>query len=94
MEKKEIQIKARDEDLKGVYANLMIVSHTKEEFCLDFINSFNPSILVVRVLTSPAHLKRMIEALKENMEKYEEKFGKVEPANEKEVENSIGFRPK
>lgn len=89
---KEIQIKARDEDLKGVYANLMIVSHTKEEFCLDFINAFNPPILVVRILTSPAHLKRMIAALKENMEKYEEKFGKVEPA--KEIETPIGFRPK
>lgn len=92
MEKKEIQIKAKDEDLKGVYANLMIVSHTKEEFCLDFINAFNPPILVARILTSPAHLKRMIEALKENMGKYEEKFGKVEPA--KETETPIGFRPK
>ena len=91
MEKREIQIKAKDEDLKGVYANLMIVSHTREEFCLDFINAFNPPILVARILTSPAHLKRMIDALKENMEKYEEKYGKVEPA--KEIEKPIGFKP-
>jgi hypothetical protein len=91
MEKREIKIKAKDEDLKGVYANLMIVSHTREEFCLDFINAFNPPILVSRVLTSPAHLKRMINALSENMRIYEEKFGKVEPA--KEVEIPIGFRP-
>lgn len=95
MEKKEVQIKAKDEDLKGVYANLMVVTHTREEFCLDFIlHGFNPPVLVARVVTSPAHLKRMIDALKGNMEKYEEKFGKVEPANEKEVETSIGFRPK
>ncbi|MBC7074270.1 DUF3467 domain-containing protein [Candidatus Parcubacteria bacterium] len=91
MEQREIQIKVRDEDLKGVYANLMIVSHTREEFCLDFINAFNPPILVARILTSPAHLKRMISALTENMAKYEEKFGKVEPA--KELENPVGFRP-
>ena len=90
-EQKQIQIKAKDEDLKGVYSNLMIVSHTKEEFCLDFINTFNPPILTSRVLMSPAHLKRMIKALEENMKKYEEQFGEVEAA--KEPETPLGFQP-
>jgi len=90
-EEKQIQIKAKDEDLKGVYSNLMIVSHTKEEFCLDFVNSFNPPTLTSRVLTSPGHLKRMIKALEMNMKKYEEQFGEVEVA--KEPETSLGFRP-
>lgn len=80
MEQKQIQIKAKDDDLKGVYSNLMIVSHTKEEFCLDFINTFNPPILTARILTNPGHLKRMIKALEENMKKYEEKFGEIEIA--------------
>jgi len=90
-EQKQIQIKAKDEDLKGVYSNLMIVSHTKEEFCLDFVNTFNPPILTSRVLMSPAHLKRMIKALEENMKKYEEQFGKIEAA--KELEVPLGFQP-
>lgn len=90
-EEKQIQIKAKDEDLKGVYSNLMIVSHTKEEFCLDFINTFNPPTLTSRVLMSPGHLKRMIKALEENMKKYEEQFGKVEAA--KESEAPLGFQP-
>jgi len=90
-EQKQIQIKAKDEDLKGVYSNLMIVSHTKEEFCLDFVNTFNPPILTSRVLMSPAHLKRMIKALEENMKKYEEQFGEVEAA--KEPETPLGFQP-
>ena len=91
-EPKEIQIKARDEDLKGVYSNLMIVSHTKEEFCLDFINTFNPPTLTARVLMSPGHLKRMIKALQENMKKYEDQFGEVEVA--KEPESPLGFQSK
>ncbi len=91
MEERQIQIKAKDEDLKGVYSNLMIVSHTKEEFCLDFVNTFNPPILVGRILTSPAHLKRMIQALTENMKKYEEKFGQVEAAEE--LKAPLGFQP-
>jgi len=90
-ERAPIQIKARDEDLKGVYSNLMIITHTKEEFCLDFVNTFNPPILVSRVLMSPAHVKRMIRALEENMKKYEERFGAVEAA--KEPEAPLGFQP-
>ena len=90
-EQKQIQIKAKDEDLKGVYSNLTIVSHTKEEFCLDFINTFNPPTLTSRVLMSPGHLKRMIKALGENMKKYEERFGEVEAA--KEPEAPLGFQP-
>jgi len=92
MEKREIQIKAKDEDLKGVYTNAMVVSHTKEEFCLDFLlTNFNPPILVSRIITSPAHLKRIITALSENLKKYEEQFGKVEPSKETEI--PLGFKP-
>jgi hypothetical protein len=90
MEKKEIQIKVREEDLKGFYSNLMQVSHTKEEFCLDFFNLFPPQgVLVSRIIVSPSHLKRIIMALEDNLKKYEEKFGKVEVA--KEPERIIGF---
>jgi len=93
IEKREIQIKARDEDLKGFYSNLMQIFHTKEEFCLDFFNVFPPQgILISRIIVSPSHLKRMIMALEENLRKYEEKFGKIEVA--KEPEKIIGFQPK
>jgi hypothetical protein len=93
MEKKEIQIKAKDEDLKGFYSNLMQVSHTREEFCLDFFNLFPPQgILISRIIVSPSHLKRMIMALEDNLKKYEEKFGKVEVV--KEPERIIGFGQK
>lgn len=92
-EQKEIKIKARDEDLKGFYSNLMQVSHTKEEFCLDFFNVFPPQgVLAARVIMSPAHLKRMIKALEDNLKKYEEKYGKVEESEE--VTGTIGFQPK
>jgi len=92
MEKKQIKIKIRDEELKGVYSNLMQVSHTREEFCLDFFNVFPPQgILVARVLMNPAHLKRMIIALQENLKKYEEKFGEIEATERPETE--IGFQP-
>ena len=94
MEEKQIQIKIGDSELKGVYANLMRVTHTKEEFVLDFANVVSPTeggIVTTRVITSPGHLKRIIKALEENLKKYEEKFGEIEVA--KEPEAKLGFQP-
>jgi len=92
MEEKQVQISVQDNDLRGVYSNAMQIVHTKEEFCLDFFNIFPPKpILVSRILMSPAHLKRMIKALSENIEKYESQHGLVEAA--KEPETNLGFKP-
>ena len=91
MEEKEIKRKILiPEGLKSVYSNTMIVTHTKEEFCLDFIlNAPGRSELVARIFTSPGHLKRIIGALNINMRKYEEKYNKeVKPAEE----STVGFK--
>ena len=80
-QKKQIQIKASDEKLAGQYANMMQVSHTKEEFALDFVSLFPPSgQLVSRILVSPAHAKRIIAALEDNIKKYEAQFDKINAA--------------
>jgi len=90
-EPREIKIKIKDEELKGAYSNLMQVSHTKEEFVLDFfLVSLPEGILASRVIISPGHLKRMIKALTENLSKYEEKFGKIEEAAPPET--PLGFK--
>lgn len=90
MDKKEVKIKIKDEDLKGCYANLMMVRHTKEEFSLDFVNTFAPPVLASRIITSPGHIKRMVKALSENIERYEKEHGKIEQAESSE-EKEIGF---
>ncbi len=88
---KEIKIKITDEILKGVYANNMVVAHTREEFLLDFINIFPPGGIVnARVIISPGHLKRLIAALRDNMKKYEEKFGEIKEAPEPHIDKT-GF---
>jgi len=91
-EEKQIKIKVKDDDLKGKYSNLMQIIHTKDEFLLDFFLVSPPQgILTSRVIMSPGHLKRVIKALQENIEKYEQKFGKIEIA---EVpEQKFGFTP-
>jgi hypothetical protein len=92
-EQQQIQIKASDEILKGTYSNLMQVTHLSEEFILDFMNVYPPQgmgVLGARVIVSPGHLKRMINALQDNLKRYEEATGrKVEEAQAPSEE--VGF---
>ncbi len=84
-EKKQvnIQIQLDDEMAQGVYVNLAMVNHTETEFTVDFIyvQPQNPRGKVrARIISSPNHTKRLINALQDNLQKYEEKFGKLELA--------------
>lgn len=89
-QQKQMHIKAQDQDLKGSYSNLMQITHTQDEFVLDYFLVLPPQgTLASRVILSPGHLKRMINALKENMDKYEAKFGPIKVIDA--PESPIGF---
>lgn len=82
MPPQQIQVKANDEVLKGSYANIAQISHTKEEVIFDFLNVIPPQgQLVSRVITSPGHAKRIMKALEENIKKYEAQFGPLTVAD-------------
>jgi hypothetical protein len=77
-DEQNIHIKIPEEILRGVYANQMVVRHSREEFVIDFINVCPPEGIVnARVIVSPGHLKRMVAALAENLTRYEQRFGPV-----------------
>lgn len=86
----EIKIKVPDNLIGGVYANNVIISHTKEEFIMTFIMVTPPQgIVTSRVIMSPSHTKRLVNALQENIKKYETKITKIEPASE--PKETLGF---
>ncbi len=89
-QKQQMQIKVRDEELKGAYSNLMQIAHMKEEFILDFfLNAPPQGMLASRVIVSPGHAKRIATAMADAVKKYEDKFGKI---REGELpEEQIGF---
>ena len=90
--KQEVKIVFPDSLKGGVYSNNMIVTHTKEEFILDFMMISPPvGSVTARVVISPGHMKRMVSALKTNLEKYESRFGKLTEAAE--PPKAIGFHP-
>jgi hypothetical protein len=89
---RQIQIKVTDDIMRGVYANALSVVHSKEEFTIDFMNIYphqGAGIVNGRIIISPGHMKRIIEALQDNLSKYENQFGKIESAKAPEP---IGFQ--
>ena len=77
----QLPIKIPEDVLSGVYANQMVVRHTQDEFVLDFIHLAPPEGIVnARVIVGPRHLKRIVEALAENLSRYEARFGAVTAA--------------
>ena len=81
-----IPVKLTDDVLGGVYSNSMQVSHTREEFVLDFMSIFPPAGKVnSRVIISPGHMKRVIDALTDNLRKFEQQYGsarEIEPKDQ------------
>jgi hypothetical protein len=78
----QFQVNTGDEMSRGRYSNSMMVSHSADEFMLDWLlNSSNGAHWVSRIIVSPAHIKRIINALKENLDNYEKQFGCVREIN-------------
>jgi hypothetical protein len=74
----QIQINTGDEMMRGRYSNSLIVSHSPEEFILDWlINSPSGTFLVSRTIVSPGSLRKIISALVDNLEKYERQYGPI-----------------
>lgn len=91
MNDQKIELKASDDELKGRYANAMQISHSQQEFVLDFLLIHPPvGQLTSRIITSPAHAKRIAAAIQDNIKKYESSFGKIDTSEE--PKSGIGFK--
>jgi hypothetical protein len=77
----KLQVQLDEDVAQGVYSNLVLLNHTENEFVLDFafIQPANGRAKVrSRVISSPRHTKRLLLALQKNLERYEERFGRVD----------------
>ena len=86
-EKKQIQLELKPEVAKGSYSNLAIISHSQSEFIIDFA-AMLPGLpkpdIGNRIIMTPEHARRLLNALADNINKFEDKFGKI----------SLGGEPK
>ena len=93
-EQVQVQIKADEKELVGQYCNLVMFHHNAEEFTLHFIYVF-PNVpqgkLLSSVIVSPAHAKRILRALGENISRYEAQYGAIREAPEPNPVPTVGF---
>ncbi len=76
----QINIELSEEIAEGIYSNLAIITHSNQEFILDFIKMM-PGIpkakVKARIVLTPQHAKRFLKALQENIKKFEGQNGEI-----------------
>lgn len=77
----QINVELSEEMAEGVYSNLVMIAHSNSEFILDFIRLM-PGVpkakVKARIIVTPDHAKRLLEALKDNISKFEDAHGPIQ----------------
>ena len=69
-------LKVPDEQLSGVYATAVMITHSPADFALDFITRFFPTAAVsARVYLSASQVPRVLEGLSTSLEHYLQRTG-------------------
>ncbi|MCX6185496.1 MAG: DUF3467 domain-containing protein [Bacteroidetes bacterium] len=76
----QINIELSEEIAEGTYSNLAIITHSNSEFVVDFIRLM-PGVpkakVKARIVLTPEHAKRLLLALSDNINKYEDMNGEI-----------------
>lgn len=86
----EVQIELGEEVAQGTYSNLVVISHSSSEFVVDFIRmvpGVSKAKVKSRIILTPEHAKRLLMALKDNIDKFEQNNGPIR------MQNNPGFLP-
>ena len=78
--KPQLNLDLKPEVAQGTYSNLAIISHSRSEFIIDFAAMLpglpKPEVRS-RILMTPEHCKRLLNALVDNIGRYESQFGPI-----------------
>lgn len=75
-----LQVEIDEAVARGIYTNLALITHSETEFLIDYL-FLQPQTaktkVLTRLITSPVHAKRLMWALKDNLDKYEARHGEI-----------------
>lgn len=76
----QITIELGEKEAEGIYSNLAIISHSPAEFVIDFTRLL-PGVpkarVLARIVMTPQHAKMFLQALQENIARYEKQYGEI-----------------
>jgi hypothetical protein len=89
----QINIELDETIAEGIYSNLAIINHSASEFVLDFVCIMpgTPKAKVKsRIVLTPQHAKRLINALAENVHRFELAHGEIKDAEQAPIPLNFG----
>jgi hypothetical protein len=81
----QINIELGEKEAEGIYSNLAIITHSPAEFIIDFtriVPGIPKAKVHARIITTPQHAKMLMLALKDNIDKFEARFGEIKIENQ------------
>ena len=91
----QVNIQLGEKEAEGIYANLAIISHSPAEFIIDFTRVL-PGVpktkVYSRIIMTPQHAKSLLNAMQDNIKKYEAQFGEIKIVQEPNKGQPIGFQ--
>ncbi len=79
----QINVELGEKEAEGIYSNLALLSHSPAEFVIDFTRVM-PGVpktkVFARIIMTPQHAKALLNALQDNIGKYEQQFGNIKMA--------------
>lgn len=89
----QLQIELGEKEAEGIYSNLAIITHSPAEFIIDYTR-VTPGVprarVLSRIIMTPQHMKLLLNAMRENIERYEEQYGEIRVDGQSS--NPFGFR--
>ena len=76
----QLSVELSEEIAEGIFCNLAMIAHSNGEFVLDFIRvmpGLPKARVKSRVVITPEHAMRLLNALQDNISRYEESFGAI-----------------
>jgi len=89
----QLNIEISEEVAEGQYANLAIITHSHAEFVIDFVNVMPgtpKSKGKSRIILTPQHAKRLLNAIADNIQKFEDANGPIKDIEEVQIPFHFG----
>jgi hypothetical protein len=89
----QINIELDADVAQGIYSNLAIINHSASEFVVDFV-SIMPGVpkskVKSRIVLTPQHAKRLLKALADNVNRFENAHGEIKDFEQPPIPMNFG----
>ncbi len=89
----QLNIELDESIADGTYSNLAIINHSVSEFVVDFINimpGVPKSKVKSRIILTPQHAKRLLKALADNVNRFENAHGEIKDFEQPPIPMNFG----